>query len=171
MDKRNEKSKEAIRQALIRLSTMKPYAQISVRELCREAHVSRSTFYNNYRFFNDVVAEMSETYIRKLREKKLTRAFFDSLQHDSDELKLLLESGVFGRDFCFYLRDLIAPGTHPDPTNIAVNVETLYHAFGIFGVLQNLLAIKAEPKLTDEIYRAGIDKLLEIVGDYAQESV
>ena len=49
-----------------------------------------------------MVAEMSESYIRKLREKKLTRAFFDSLQHDSDELKLLLESGVFGRCFCKY---------------------------------------------------------------------
>lgn len=171
MDKRNEKSKEAIRQALIRLSRAKPYSEISVRELCREAHVSRSTFYNNYRFFNDVVAEMSESYMKKLREKKLTRAFFDSLQHDSDELNLLLESGVFGRDFCFYLRDLIAPGMHPDLTNIEVNVETLYHAFGIFGVLQNLLAIKAEPKLMDEIYRTSIDKLMEIVGDYAEDTV
>lgn len=171
MDKRNEKSKEAIRQALIRLSRTKPYSEISVRELCREAHISRSTFYNNYRFFNDVVAEMSESYIKKLREKKLTRAFFDSLQHDSDELNLLLESGVFGRDFCFYLRDLIAPGMQPDLTNIEVNVEILYHAFGIFGVLQNLLAIKAEPKLMGEIYRTGIDKLLEIVGDYAEDTI
>lgn len=171
MDKRNEKSKEAIRQALIRLSRAKPYSEISVRELCREAHVSRSTFYNNYRFFNDVVAEMSESYMKKLREKKLTRAFFDSLQHDSDELNLLLESGVFGRDFCFYLRDLIAPGVQPDLTNIEVNVETLYHAFGIFGVLQNLLAIKAEPTLMGEIYRTSIDKLMEIVGDYAEDTV
>ena len=86
-------------------------------------------------------------------------------------MNLLLESGVFGRDFCFYLRDLIAPGMQPDLTNVAVNVETLYHAFGIFGVLQNLLAIKAEPKLMDEIYRTSIDKLMEIVGDYAEETV
>ena len=171
MDKRNEMSKEAIRQALIRLSRTKPYSEITVRELCREAHISRSTFYNNYRFFNDVVAEMSDSYIKKLREKKLTRAFFDSLQHDSDELNLLLESGVFGRDFCFYLRDLIAPGMQPDLTNIEVNVEILYHAFGIFGVLQNLLAIKADPKLMGEIYRTGIDKLLEIVGDYAEDAI
>lgn len=171
MDKRNEKSKEAIRQALIRLAKVKPYSEISVRELCREAHVSRSTFYNNYRFFNDVFAEMSESYMKKLRGKKLTRAFFDSLQNDSDELNLLLESGVFGRDFCFYLRDLIAPGLHPSPTNIEVNVETLYHAFGIFGVLQNLLAIKAEPKLMSEIYRTSIDKLMELIGDYAEDTV
>ena len=171
MDKRNEKSKEAIRQALIRLSRTKPYSEISVRELCREAHVSRSTFYNNYRFFNDVVDEMSGAYMQKLREKKLTRAFFDSLQHDSDELNLLLESGVFGRDFCLYLRDLIAPGIQPDTTNIELNVEILYHAFGIFGVLQNLLALRAEPELTGEIYRTGIDKLLKIVGDYAEDAV
>jgi hypothetical protein len=109
--------------------------------------------------------------MQKLREKKLTRAFFDSLQHDSDELNLLLESGVFGRDFCLYLWDLIAPGIQPDPTNIELNVEILYHAFGIFGVLQNLLAIRAEPELTGEIYRTGIDKLLKIVGDYAEDAV
>ena len=90
---------------------------------------------------------------------------------DSDELNLLLESGVFGRDFCLYLRDLIAPGIQPDPTNIELNVEILYHAFGIFGVLQNLLAIRAEPELTGEIYRTGIDKLLKIVGDYAEDAV
>ena len=47
MDQRNEYSKKAIREALIRLSRTKPYTEISVRELCREAKVSRSTFYNN----------------------------------------------------------------------------------------------------------------------------
>ena len=45
MDQRNEYSKKAIREALIRLSRTKPYTEISVRELCREAKVSRSTFF------------------------------------------------------------------------------------------------------------------------------
>ena len=69
MDQRNEYSKKAIREALIRLSRTKPYTEISVRELCREAKVSRSTFYNNYRFFNDVVVEMSEAYMEKLNHE------------------------------------------------------------------------------------------------------
>ncbi len=107
MDQRNEYSKKAIREALIRLSRTKPYTEISVRELCREAKVSRSTFYNNYRFFNDVVVEMSEAYMEKLRGRRLTRGFFDSLKDEGDELKLLLDSGMFGREFSLYLREIV----------------------------------------------------------------
>ena len=129
MDKRNECSKKAIRKALIRLSRLKPYTEISVRELCREAKGSRSTFYNNYRFFNDVVVEMSEAFMEKLRGKRLTREFFDSLRDNGDELHLLLESGVFGREFSLYLRKIVqeelAARQQSEPEDISVNVVTL----------------------------------------------
>ena len=170
MDKRNESSKRAIRQALIRLSRLKPYTEISVRELCREAKVSRSTFYNNYRFFNDVVEEISGAFMEKLRGKRLTREFFDSLRDNGDELHLLLESGVFGREFSLYLRRIVqeelAARQQSEPEDISVNVVTLYHAFGILGVLQNLLAIQADPKIRGEAYRSGIDTLMEIIENY-----
>ncbi len=174
MDKRNEYSKKAIREALIRLSRTKPYSEITVSELCREAKVSRSTFYNNYSLFNDVVAEMSEAYMEKLRGRRLTRDFFDSLKDEGDELKLLLESGVFGREFTMYLRDIvreeiIARG-RCEPEDISVNVTTLYHAFGIFGALQNLLAMRGEPEIRDEGYRRGIDALMEIIRSFTDLS-
>lgn len=171
MDKRNECSKKAIQQALIRLSRFKPYTEISVRELCREAKVSRSTFYNNYRFFNDVVSEMSEVFMEKLRDKRLTREFFDSLRDNSDELYLLLGSGVFGREFSLYLRKIVleelTARQQNKPEDISVNVITLYHAFGIFGVLQNLLAIQGDPLIKEEVYRSGIDTLMEIIENFA----
>ena len=170
MDQRNEYSKKAIREALIRLSRTKPYTEVSVRELCREAKVSRSTFYNNYRFFNDVVVEMSEAYMEKLRGRRLTREFFDSLKDEGDELKLLLDSGMFGREFSLYLREIVQEeitDRHPrDPGDISVNVATLYHAFGIFGVLQNLLAVQGEPRIKEEVYRRGIDTLMEIIESF-----
>ena len=170
MDKRNESSKRAIRQALIRLSRLKPYTEISVRELCREAKVSRSTFYNNYRFFNDVVEEISEAFMERLRGKRLTREFFDSLRDNGDELHLLLESGVFGREFSLYLRRIVqeelAARQKGEPEDISVNVVTLYHAFGILGVLQNLLAIQADPQIRGEAHRSGIDTLMEIIENY-----
>lgn len=172
MDKRNECSKKAIRKALIRLSRLKPYTEISVRELCREAKVSRSTFYNNYRFFNDVVAEMSEAFMEKLRGKRLTREFFDSLRDNGDELHLLLESGVFGREFSLYLRRIVqeelAARQQSEPEDISVNVVTLYHAFGILGVLQNLLAVQGDPQIKGEVYRSGIDTLMEIIENYTE---
>ena len=167
MDKRNEYSKKAISEALIRLSRTKSFTEISVRELCREAKVSRSTFYNNYRFFNDVIVEMSEAYMEKLLGRRLNREFFESLKDDGDELKLLLESGVFGREFTMYLREIvqedIAAGYQCEPEDFSVNVATLYHAFGIFGALQNLLAIQGDPEIRDEAYRRGLDTLMEII--------
>ncbi len=170
MDKRNECSKKAIRQALIDLSRLKPYTEISVRELCRKAKVSRSTFYNNYRFFNDVVTEISEGFMEKLRDKRLTREFFDSLRDNGDVLHLLLESGVFGREFCLYLRKIVqedlSARLQSEPEDLSVNVVTLYHAFGILGVLQNLLAIQGEAQIKGEAYRSGIDTLMEIIEDY-----
>ncbi len=174
MDKRNENSKKAIRDALIRLSRNKPYTEISVRELCSEANVSRSTFYNNYRLFNDVIVEMSEEYMKKLRGRRLTREFFESLKNEGDELKLLLDSGVFGREFSLYLRDIvqeeISSRSHREPEDLSVNVTTLYNAFGIFGVLQNLLAIKGDPKLREKAYLSGINTLMEIIGNLTDPS-
>lgn len=173
MDVRNEKSKKAIRQALIRLSRVKPYSEISVRELCREAGVSRSTFYNNYNLFNDVIEEMSEEYMKKIRGKKITREFLKLLLRDEDELKLLVESGVFGRDFSLYLREIvhdeIAPGKELDPWDIEVNVATLYHAFGIFGVLKNLWEFKAEPEVMSQVYSEGINTLMNIISDFTEK--
>ncbi len=170
MDQRNEYSKKAIREALIRLSRTKPYTEISVRELCREANVSRSTFYNNYHFFNDVVVEMSEAYMEKLRGRRLTREFFDSLKDEGDELRLLLESGVFGREFSMYLREIIeeeiSARYQREPEDISVNVTTLYHAFGIFGALQNLVAVQGTPEIKDEVFRRGMDTLMEIIGNF-----
>jgi len=175
MDKRNEASKRAIRKALIRLSRSKPYTEISVRELCREAKISRSTFYNNYRFFNDVITEMSEDYMQKLRGKRLTREFFDSLKDDGDELRLLLETGVFGRDFSLYLREIVqgemAERQGREADEFSVNVMTLYHAFGILGVIQNLLAVRGDPELRDKAYRAGIDTLMEIIEKYSDRAL
>lgn len=168
MDKRNECSKKAIREALIRLSRLKPYTEISVRELCREAKVSRSTFYNNYRYFNDVVTEISEAFMEKLRGKRLNREFFDSLR--GDELHLLLESGVFGREFSLYLREIVqqelAAGQQSEPEDVSVNVATLYHAFGILGVLQNLLAIQGDASIKREVFRRGIDTLMGIIENF-----
>ena len=142
MDKRNLRSKAKIKQTLIRLSVDKPYTEITVRELCEEAGVSRSTFYANYRSPNDVIAEISAEYMEKIRGGCLTREFFETLTEDGDELKLLLETGIFGREFSLYLKEMIArelsAASENGSDDLSLNVRTLYHAFGIFGVLQSL---------------------------------
>lgn len=165
MDKRNTKSKAAIKKALIRLSKEKEYSDITVRELCREAGVSRSTFYNNYHLFNDVAAEISAEYMKEIREKRLSRNFFDLMAENGDDLKLLLESGVFGQQFGLYLKEIIAEEQllckEDDYDDLSLNVMALYHAYGIFGVLLNLINLKGRSSY-DMIYDRSVATLLEL---------
>lgn len=170
MDKRNLKTKEAIKKALITLSKDKPYTEISIRELCQKAGISRSSFYNNYSFFNDVIQEMSQEYMEKLQGKKLTREFFDSLMEDGDELNLLLESGIFGASFSLYLKDLISSETPLDASklydDLSLNVMTLYHAYGIFGVLINLIENRRSVGFP-VLYENSIQTLMEMIHSFS----
>ena len=165
MDKRNEKSKEAIKKALIRLSKEKAYSEITVCELCKAAGVSRSTFYNNYHLFNDVAAEISYESMEKIRKEPLTRTFFDLITENGDELKLLLEAGIFGQQFGTFLKEILAEELRQNPGNdqneLTLNVMALYHAYGLFGVLLNLVRLKNNPQY-DPIYRESVETLMEL---------
>ena len=172
MDKRNLRSRQAIKQTLIRLSAERLYTEITVRELCREAGVSRSTFYSNYHSPNDVIAEISAEYMEKIRGRRLTREFFETLTKDGDELKLLLETGIFGREFSLYLKEMIAkelsPASDGENTDLSLNVKTLYHAFGIFGVLQNLSRLYGT-RHYNEVRAQSIDTLMDLVSQFSAE--
>jgi len=172
MDKRNLHSKKTIKEALILLSAKREFIDISVQDLCKEAGISRSTFYNNYHSLGDVVAEISAEYMEKIRGKHLNREFFNSLTEDGNELKLLVETGVFGREFSFYLKDLMAgelsgtkKGTRDD---ILLNIKALYHAFGVFGVLQNLSKMYGSDYY-DTFRSEAIDTLMELSGRLSEE--
>lgn len=66
MDRRNEKTKTALCNALVSLSKTVPYEMISVTALCRQANVSRSTFYLNYGNIYDLLEEMQADFIEGL---------------------------------------------------------------------------------------------------------
>lgn len=172
MDKRNESSKEAIKKALVRLSKEKAYTDISIRELCMEAGVSRSTFYNNYKLFNDVIAEMSAEFMEKIKGRRLGWEFFDDIMKNSDEFKLLLEAGMFGREFCLYLKELITEDINAANKKkygeLSINTLTLYHAYGIFGVLLNLIENK-DASYFNEMYSKCIESLMEVIENFSAE--
>ena len=48
LDKRNQRSRAALRKALVELMREKSVNRISVKELCEHARVNRSTFYGSY---------------------------------------------------------------------------------------------------------------------------
>ena len=48
LGKYTTRTEEAVKQALLKLLARKPLAEVSVSELSREAHISRSTFYEHF---------------------------------------------------------------------------------------------------------------------------
>ena len=48
MDLRVEKTEKAIKNAFIELRSQKPLEKITVKELCAEARINKSTFYSHY---------------------------------------------------------------------------------------------------------------------------
>ena len=48
LGKYTTRTEDAVKQALLKLLARKPLSEVSVSELCREAHISRSTFYEHF---------------------------------------------------------------------------------------------------------------------------
>lgn len=58
MDRRIEITKEKIRQSLIELSAIKPFPEITVKELCTAAGINRTTFYTHYKNTREILEDI-----------------------------------------------------------------------------------------------------------------
>lgn len=67
MDKRNERTRAALKDALVDSLKKKRLADISVSELCLAATVSRSTFYSNYQNVSNVFKALVEDFAKETR--------------------------------------------------------------------------------------------------------
>lgn len=75
-DKRIRKTKRSLKNSMILLLSEKDFEHISITELCREAEVSRITFYSHYNdkyalldeIFDDMLQIGTEDYYRRQRE-------------------------------------------------------------------------------------------------------
>ena len=79
---KDERTKEALSEALIDLLKHQPLDAISIKELCAKAHVSRSAFYNN---FHDKDAILRTVY-QKAHHDIFNDKFKDVYYLLSDEL-------------------------------------------------------------------------------------
>ncbi len=66
MDKRIEKTKEKLRQALGELTCRQPVSEVSVSALCEKAGINRTTFYKYYRVPEDVQQEILDETVDDL---------------------------------------------------------------------------------------------------------
>ena len=75
MDKREEKTIEAIRNAFAKLINEKDYEEITIQDILEEANISRSTFYAHYKTKDDLLLSISNhilehVFSRSLQEEK-----------------------------------------------------------------------------------------------------
>ena len=79
-DKRIAKTKKNLKNAMIAMLGEKDFEHITITELCREAEVSRITFYSHYNdkyalldeIFDDMLKLGTEDYYRRQRENNPT---------------------------------------------------------------------------------------------------
>lgn len=71
-DRRQRKSRAALRRALLELVALKPYDTITVDDVAEVADVGRATFYAHYRDKADLLREISEELIGEAAQRATT---------------------------------------------------------------------------------------------------
>lgn len=65
-DSRVKKTKQAIRNAFVKLLAQKDFNEITVKNIATEAHIDRKTLYNHYRGIHAIREELENDFIRLL---------------------------------------------------------------------------------------------------------
>ena len=62
-------TKQLLKNALLKLLKTVPLHAISIRELCKEAGINRTTFYNHYGSQYDLLGDISQCYLDSIAER------------------------------------------------------------------------------------------------------
>lgn len=68
LDRRQQRTREAIRKAFLRLVGTRRYEDITVSDLIRTADIGKSTFYEHYRSKDEVLHALMDGMLRELAE-------------------------------------------------------------------------------------------------------
>ncbi|EOS69612.1 hypothetical protein C818_02393 [Lachnospiraceae bacterium MD308] len=66
MDLRTEKTENAIKNAFIQLRAKKALEKVTIKELCEEARIHKSTFYSHYQDIYDLSRAMETEVVKKI---------------------------------------------------------------------------------------------------------
>lgn len=101
-DKRIMKTRAALTRALIDLLQQQAYHEITVSSLCKEANISRATFYNNFETVDDILPYYFETRsveLQKIFQKNLLMnegiSFHDSYKNMIRQIVMLLNQEYY----------------------------------------------------------------------------
>lgn len=103
-DPRARYTQSVIRKSLLKLLAVKSLKNVTVAEVCREAQVTRGTFYNHYYDVFDVYASIENDFFEEIKTRisgrktyELDHSFFKEimsfLSENSDVMTMLLADG------------------------------------------------------------------------------
>lgn len=166
-------TKTLLKNSLVDLMKAKSIYKITIKEICDNADVNRSTFYKHYNTEFDLLKDIEDEYLNTIEDyitfinKDFTlKKLLEYLEDNIDVFELFLDD-IPGNDFyerlikmCFvkmdYDQDLIK-------NNDIENREYLYHfiIFGALSIVKNWMA-KEKRESSTELN----DALMKIIGRF-----
>ncbi|MGH2318397.1 TetR/AcrR family transcriptional regulator [Planococcus sp. SE5232] len=156
-DRRIDKSKMALKEALIRLMEEKEFKSITITEIVHSANLNRGTFYKHYQtqeellneLIDDVLIDLIHSYrepyvkIKDFDVGKLSAAsvkIFDHVERYSRFYTIIVNSNVlpgFQNRICQVLKELVQKELiSPMPTpGIDPSLLSSYNAYALFGLI------------------------------------
>ena len=102
-------TKQLLQNALLKLLKTVPLHAISIRELCKEAGINRTTFYNHYGSQYDLLGDISQCYLNSIAER-LENADFSNRESVHQRVAMVLAYIAENRDLSMLLMN-----NHIDP--------------------------------------------------------
>ena len=182
-NKKIEKTKANILEALLLLLQHKEINEISIRELTETAHIHRNTFYIHYTYIYDILAEVEENMCRKVKEmtdgmenlEAVLESVFEYLYQEREKCGLIMRyrgsvssgKGLVESIFVKYLNAF--PNTFNE-ASVEFQVQFYYCTTGAMGIVRYWMEhdFKESPKrmaaLTAKLLTKGIQGALEEAG-------
>lgn len=180
-EKQKEQSKERIENALFFLMQKKPYAQITISELAKQADVARRTFYRLYTgkedvlegYFQKLCLEYQKTYavLEKYDIHKVAGDFFSFWYKYKEILLLLHKSGleeylysVIGKTSAIVIQNRIGDKALKEMSHVVYFMD--YSVGGFVRLLDRWIkdGMKETPKEYAQIVSDAIAKFIQPVG-------
>ena len=144
-NRRTRMTKHLLRTALLELMQKKSISQITIRELCEQADLNRTTFYLHYtdqtallRDTENEVLVQTREYMKNIHTDRntirLVQEFLEYIKKDDLSFRTLLcrdDSEHFRRRFVHELREIMAPDLPEYGTPRQTQYTLIFLMFGI----------------------------------------
>lgn len=92
-DKRVVNTRNNIKNGVITLLQKKPFAEITIKDICAESNISRTTFYSHYKDKDDFIFSYQKSILKKGKKEILKKEFTSQRTFIETIIQFWLEEG------------------------------------------------------------------------------